>query len=357
MRELPRRFPRFEAELDRLRGQLEAREHARQHRAEELRHQRDITEWISQARLALKNRDDDSAIAFCRQVLALDPDHTHALALEAFAAQRLGRLDQALECYDRLVRLQSSNATWRQWQSSIRQRLMARSFTGRSAPRTPTADRLADLDVPSTWSAADESERLSWRSVANEFLEEHWQKLLLCLAVLLIVVSSTVGAHLLLGDLLWQPVGKCILALCATALFAAFGAGLVRWGAERAGRMMLVATLIVVPIHFMLAGEMRLLNQVTPLRVGALATYGLVLVALVRIISGMLAPRPGARLLTAALLLLSVGSAATARGSPTSWGLQFASFQLSPLVLLASVWALARGSGARPAKITGTSCT
>ena len=33
---------------------------------------------------------------------------------------------------------------------------------------------------------------------------------------------------------------------------------------------MLVATLIVVPIHFMLAGEMRLLNQVTALRVGRL---------------------------------------------------------------------------------------
>ena len=70
---------------------------------------------------------------------------------------------------------------------------------------------------------AGEPERLSWRSVANEFLEEHWQKLLLCLAVLLIVVSSTVGAHLLLGDLLWQPVGKCLLALVATALLPPSG--------------------------------------------------------------------------------------------------------------------------------------
>ena len=44
--------------------------------------------------------------------------------------------------------------------------------------------------------------------------------------------------------------------------------------------------------------------------------------------------------LTAALLLLSVGSATTARGSPLAWELQFASFQLSPLVFLAAVWAL-----------------
>ena len=73
---------------------------------------------------------------------------------------------------------------------------------------------------------------LSWSSFAGEFLQEHWQKLILCLAVLLIVVSSTVGAHLLLGDLLWSPVGKCALALVATLLFAALGAGLVAVGSR-----------------------------------------------------------------------------------------------------------------------------
>ena len=52
-------------------------------------------------------------------------------------------------------------------------------------------------------------------------MKEHWQKLILCLAVLLIVVSSTVGAHLLLGDLLWSPMGNRALALVATLLFAA----------------------------------------------------------------------------------------------------------------------------------------
>ena len=48
----------------------------------------------------------------------------------------------------------------------------------------------------------------------------------------------------------------------------------------------------------------------------------------------------GARFLTASLLLLSVGSATTARGSPMAWEVQFASFQLSPLVFLGAVWAL-----------------
>ena len=100
----------------------------------------------------------------------------------------------------------------------------------------------------------------SWSSIAAEFLEEHWQKLILCLAVLLIVVSSTVGGTCLLGPLLWVPAGTCAMALVWTVAFAALGRGLIGWGAERAGRMMLVATLMVVPIHFMLAGELKLVT-------------------------------------------------------------------------------------------------
>ena len=181
---------------------------------------------------------------------------------------------------------------------------------------------------------------ISWSSFAGEFLEEHWQKLILCLAVLLIVVSSTVGAHLLLGPLLWSAVGKCTLAMVATLLFAAFGAGLIRWGADRAGRVMLIATLIVVPIHFMLVGEMKLLRDTSTLNVAFLAGEAAVLIAMVRWVSGMLAPAANARFLTAALLLLSLGTAATTRGSPTISALQLASFELSPLVFLGAVWGL-----------------
>src|SRR5438309_7851525 len=96
-------------------------------------------------------------------------------------------------------------------------------------------------------------------SIAGEFLKDHWQKLILCLAVLLIVVSSTVGAHHLLGPLLWSPEGKCILALVYTLLFAAFGGGLMKWGAQGAGRMVLLTALVVVPVNFALAGELQLL--------------------------------------------------------------------------------------------------
>ncbi len=145
---------------------------------------------------------------------------------------------------------------------------------------------------------------------------------------------------MLLGDLLWSPIGKCTLALVATFLFAGFGMGLLRWGAGRAGRMMLIATLIVVPIHFMLVGEMNLLHSPTTARYLFLVIEGVALVSMVRWVSAMLAPPSGAGLITAALLLISIGSVATARGSPTAWEWQFASFQLSPLVFLAAVWAV-----------------
>ena len=186
---------------------------------------------------------------------------------------------------------------------------------------------------------------ISWSSFAGEFLKEHSQELLLCLAVLLIVVSSTVGAHLLLGDLLWSPVGKCTLAIVATLLFAAFGAGTLALGSRPAGRMMLVATLIVVPIHFMLVGELHLLHQPSAFRLAFLAIEAIALLATVRWVSSMLAPPAGARLLTTALLLLSMGSATTSRTSPLAWELQFASFQLSPLVFLAAIWALGAAVG------------
>ena len=95
-----------------------------------------------------------------------------------------------------------------------------------------------------------------WSEIAGEFLEDHWQKLILSLAVLLIVVSSTVGAALVLGDRLWMAEGKCLLATAYTLMFAGFGHWLSRWGAERAGRIMRLTTLIVLPLNFALVGEL-----------------------------------------------------------------------------------------------------
>src|SRR5262249_24195186 len=159
-----------------------------------------------------------------------------------------------IELYQSLAGLQPSSGVWSEW---VRRLRMRRRFQGTTAAAAESApDGVWAEDRDGALVAVDLTApppRWSWSSFADRVPEAHWQKLIRCLAVLLIVVSSTVGAHLLLGPLLWQPAGKCALALLWTILFAALGAGLIRWGAERAGQMMLVATLIVVPIHFMLA--------------------------------------------------------------------------------------------------------
>ncbi len=337
------RYPQFEAESERLRAQLGRRAEFRRQRAEQAEVEQSVVTWLATARKALDENRDPEAISLCRQVLAVRPDQTDALTIAAFALQRNGQLEPALEMYQALCRCQPANTVWPRWVREIEVRRGLRRATGRGPEPAQTAAPaalIADAKLP-TETAADPG--ITWSSFAGEFLEEHWQKLILCLAVLLIVVSSTVGAHLLLGDLLWSPMGKCALALLATLLFASLGAGLMQWGAQRAGRMMLIATLIVVPIHFMLAGELRLLLEPPSPRHVFLAIDALALVAMVHWVSGMLSRAAGARFLTIALLLISVGSAATTRGSPIAWSLQFAAFQLSPLVFLASVWA----SGAR----------
>src|SRR6185312_6736948 len=215
---------------------------------------REMSDRLEQARRAIHDRRDAEAVALCREVLAALPGRLDALQMAGYAAQRLGRVDEALEFYESLAAMQPSNPVWSEW---VRRLRMRRRFAGISGESIERADGVWTEDEAAAGPDALTAPppRWSWSSFAAEFLEEHWQKLILCLAVLLIVVSSTVGAHLLLGPLLWQPAGKCALALVWTILFAALGAGLVRWGAERAGQMMLVATLIVVPIHFMLAGE------------------------------------------------------------------------------------------------------
>jgi tetratricopeptide (TPR) repeat protein len=337
------RFPGMNDELARLRAEEGSRAEARRQRADQAQRDRAISEKLALAKRSLAEHRDSEAVTLCREIFADRPAHTDALALGAFALRRLGQLDPALELYDRLVVAEPKNPAWAEWARKLRS-----EQSGPPPDRKPSG--AGDSNVRAAWSpeAVDpQREPLnvwSWKSFSGEFLKEHWQKLILCVAVLFIVVSSTVGANLLLGDLLWTPMGICAIALVATALFASLGTGLVHWGAARAGRMMLIATLIVVPIHFMLAGELKLISEPASWRYLFLAFDMALLIAMVRWVSGSLAQPRAARFMTAALLLLSIGSAATTRGSPIAWGLQFTAFQLSSVVFLAAVWAL----GARP---------
>ncbi len=174
----------------------------------------------------------------------------------------------------------------------------------------------------------------SW---AVEFWREHWQKLVLCLAVLLILVSSTLGAHHLLGPLFWSPTGKCLLVLAYTAAFAALGSGLCRWGAVQAGRIMLLTTLAVVPVNFSLAGELRILTDprvATPWNLGALGLVATVLFVLCRGVTRSLgwSGRGG---FAALFFGLSAFNALAARPMP-DWG--FTAFLGLAAGYLGSVW-------------------
>ncbi len=225
-------------------------------------------------------------------ILAEEPDHLEALANKAFALREAGEIDAALQVYGRLMHLDPQNSVWTRWLQVLRKERhpgAARATESRERKRHEGSPQEGVLRGGAVFVPAERS----WSGFAAEFVKEHWQKLILSLAVLLIVVSSTVGAHLLLGDLLWSPEGKCTLALAGTLLLAALGTGLEHWGAGRAGRMMLITTLIVVPIHFMLAGELKLLFQPPSLRTLFLVAIAVVLVCLVRWASGRLAEPQG----------------------------------------------------------------
>jgi hypothetical protein len=146
-----------------------------------------------------------------------------------------------------------------------------------------------------------------------------------------------VGAHHVLGPLLWSPEGKCLLALAYTATVAAFGRGLIRWGAEGAGRVMLVTTLIVVPVNFALAGELRLLLDPTAPHLVVALLISAVLLTFCARIPAALYPR-GTSLFPAAFFILGLLNAATSRGMLLGWG--YAALVISGLVFAGAVWRL-----------------
>lgn len=344
------RLPRLRDREAILRVQLPARAEARRQQAERVSREQRVQVRLAEARASIRENRDADAVEIARSLLAEFPGQGNALRILAHALHRLGRLEESLETYQTLARLEPRDSNWPSMIGTLRRQLGCWPRVGEPDGNATIADvgpakaapapAPSNPPVPSTVPASEPP--WSWSSIAAEFLEEHWQKLILCLAVLLIVVSSTVGAHVLLGPLLWLPAGTCAMALVWTIAFAALGWGLIQWGAERAGRMMLVATLMVAPIHFMLAGELKLVTVPTVSGLIAAVVDGVALVALVRAVTGMLVSRGQARFLTTTLLLMSVGSVATARGSPVPFGWQFAAFQAPAVVFLGAAWSLGR---------------
>ena len=196
------------------------------------------------------------------------PLHAEALAISIRSLSALGRLDEAEAACAALRQVRPGEAAdWAERIRAQRSRLAAeaRPVPGAApevvwldepdfAADAPRPGKPAVPPRPTPMPTPTPSPR--WSEIAGEFLEDHWQKLILSLAVLLIVVSSTVGAALVLGDRLWMAEGKCLLATAYTLMFAGFGHWLSRWGAECAGRIMRLTTLIVLPLNFALVGEL-----------------------------------------------------------------------------------------------------
>lgn len=317
------RFPDFPIRPEELRREREARS--------ALPGQGFAIDPLTAAREAFERGDDATVVSLCSDRLADQPDHLDAMVLLAFVKQKLGENAEALRLYQRLQELQPENTTWGRWVATVTGRLPSgiRPAIGPAAPTRPTP-----RPQPEPIAA---SPRITWSSVAEEFLLDHWQKLILCLAVLLIVVSSNVGAYQLLGPRIWSPMGKMVLGLVYTAMFAAFGHGLVRWGAARAGRIMLFTTLIVVPANFMLAGESQIFSDPTPWKLALIGVDALALFLLVRGVGGSLGVSRSPWALATVFLALSALNATSGPGNgwPRVW--QVSLFLGPAVIFLAAV--------------------
>lgn len=305
----------------------------------------------------------------------LIPDESYRTIVNEYSARRdaleqLGRFDEALVNARRLAVIDPRQAC--HWAEVAREAAPERPegwFTGvallRKVGRFDEADRLAEeaarrlpglaeglaapkttpKPMPARFAPAIAPEprpsapKVSWSTVAGAFLEDHWQKLISGLAALLIVVSSTVGASLVLGPLLWSPAGKVVLALAFTAACAGFGLGLTRWGAGWAGRVMLATSLVVVPIDLMLLGELGLVRGGLAFDVGLAAVDLALLLALARWVVGALGIGPAGRF-SAAFFALAAFNAGASPGMPAGAGL--AVFVLPGVVFLGAVAWLGR---------------
>ncbi len=309
---------------------------------------------LKRAREALVRGDVPFAVAYCLDQLERQPEPFDAIVLLAAIRERQASLDQALVLYQRANALRPRDPILLGRILGLQERIAARlADKPASTPEDQDQNR-APVSIAPVVLERD----LSWSSVAGEFLEDHWQKLILSLAVLLIVVGSNIGAYQLLGPLLWSDVGKCVLALVYTAMFAGFGVGLAQWGAERAGRIMQFVTLLVASGNFLLAGQLRLLETPTAWHYEILAVDAAALYVLIWVVARSLGLGRPAGVLSAGLFAMGALSAAVAPGSHWPWSAQLALYLAGAAVFLGSVAWLTTGArdSARGDPVEATCC-
>ncbi len=308
---------------------------------------------VTRAREAAESGEYEEALATSREVLRLDRRHPGMRAVEVRSLAALGRLDEA-EAANAVLR-DTRPVEAAEWAMKLRRLRDAAAIEKTKPAASPEIawrgerehDGAADTTraaIPPPAIAADVAHpRPGLAAVAAEFLEEHWQKLILALAVLLIVVSSTVGAAMVLGDRLWMAEGKCLLATAYTVLFAAFGRGLGRWGAVRAGQIMRLTALMVLPVSFALVGELPGLGRSSLASLAVLAVDSAAMMGLIWVVCRSLGVS-GGRMVPSALIAMGMINALTSRSATFAWGLS-AMLAACCVFAVAAEWLGARQSG------------
>jgi tetratricopeptide (TPR) repeat protein len=165
---------------------------------------------LNRARKLTSANQMTEALEWAGRARAMEPEARGAWDLEISLCSALGRHDEAialceqaaLRFPDLAARLESLRREGRNRDAQARRSAeKARKEPPIAGPIEPTRQQPEAFGATVTSGitpyvlAADGQnipDALSWSSIAGEFPQEHWQKLILCLAVLLIVVSSTV---------------------------------------------------------------------------------------------------------------------------------------------------------------------
>ena len=285
---------------------------------------------LARARAAIVAREFEAALTASREVIAREPSHADAIVIAIRSLLALDRLDEASSDCSVLYKLRRNEAAiWaaRIGDQRVRGKPSANEPTGIKPPENevifleagdfagsaPALPKFAPVAVPSP--------KARWSAIASEFLEDHWQKLFLALAVLLTAVGSTVGAAVLLGERLRMPEAKCLLATAYTVMFAALGRAMARWGAVRVGRIMRLTTLIVLPVSFALVGELPALGRSSSvMSMAVLAIDSVAMMVLVWMVCRSLG-MSGGRITPLALMALGMVNALTTRSIAMPMGL------------------------------------
>src|SRR5262249_53594769 len=151
------RFGALQAEVERMRAQCFPRAQARIERARKAQLEAETSARLALVRKAIEDHRFEETLALCREILAGAPEHPEALANTAFAFRRLGKLDQAIQIYDQLDRLQPRNTVWSRWATVLRREQLPLSGSPEPAvatePERPTPHDAIYILPERSWSS------------------------------------------------------------------------------------------------------------------------------------------------------------------------------------------------------------